>query len=78
VPAAPLTTAFAQAVRNARRAKGLSQEGAAAEFGIERSHYSKIERAETSPTLETVWKIVQGLGLPPSKLFRAAEKFLDL
>lgn len=77
MPPGPLTEAFAHAVRDTRKAKGLSQEAAAAACDVERSHYGTIERAAVSPTLDTVWKIAQGLQVPPAKLFAAADRTLN-
>lgn len=68
--------AFGEAIRQIRSEKGLSQEDAALESGIDRAYYGHIERATKSPTLNTVWKIAEALKTQPSELFARAEKLL--
>ena len=62
------------AIRNQRRAAGLSQEGLALEARIDRSFLSEIERGLKSPTVETILVIAQALGLKASELIRFAEE----
>lgn len=68
--------AFGEAIRQVRFEKGLSQEDAALESGIDRAYYGHIERASKSPTLTTVWKIAKALDTRPSELLSRAEKLL--
>ena len=60
--------------RNYRKAKGLSQEVLSGLAGLDRTHYSKIERGLRSPTLETLFKIAHALDIPPHELIVAIEK----
>lgn len=69
--------AFGQAVREIRKERGLSQEQAALDGGIDRAYYGHIERASKSATLRTIWKMAAALGVPPSALFMRAEQILD-
>lgn len=55
-------------IRRLRKAKGLSQEILSGLAGLDRTHYSKIERGLRSPTLETLFKLSQALDIPPHKL----------
>jgi transcriptional regulator with XRE-family HTH domain len=70
------TQAFGEAIKQARSERGLSQEAAALESGIDRSYYGHIERATKSPTLATVWKIADALEMKPSELIRRAEQII--
>ena len=57
-----------------RKEKGLSQEVLSGLAGLDRTHYSKIERGLRSPTLETLFKIAHALDIPPHELIIAIEK----
>jgi transcriptional regulator with XRE-family HTH domain len=69
--------AFGQAAREIRKERGLSQEQAALDGGIDRAYYGHIERATKSATLRTVWKMAAALGVPVSDLFIRAERILE-
>jgi transcriptional regulator with XRE-family HTH domain len=69
--------AFGQAAREIRKERGLSQEQAALDGGIDRAYLGHIERATKSATLRTVWKLAESLGVPPSAIFARAERLLE-
>ena len=48
-------------IQKCRRDKRLSQEILSGLAGLDRTHYSKIERGLRSPTLDTLFKICQAL-----------------
>ena len=52
---------LALALRDARRAKGLSLDAIAKLSGVSRSMVSQIERGESSPTVATLWNLTQAL-----------------
>lgn len=56
--------------RHFRTAKGISQERTALEAGIDRTMLSKIERAVTNPSLDTLLKLANYLGVTVSDLLR--------
>lgn len=64
--------ALGEAVRAARKARGMSQEALADAAGIDRSHMGKIERGERNLTFLNVTKIAAALNGPPSELLRKA------
>lgn len=74
--AASPAIAFGLALRQAREARGLSQEEAATAGGIDRSYFGHVERATKVPTLNTVWRVADAVGLRPSQLFVQAERIL--
>lgn len=49
-----LTAVFARNLRLCRQSAGLSQERLAEFSGLDRNYIGKLEREESSPTLETV------------------------
>ena len=61
-----------EAVRAARKAKGLSQEALADAAGIDRSHMGKIERGERNVTLLNIKRIAKAMGFKPSDLLTSA------
>lgn len=56
-----------------RREKGLSQEVLSGLAGLDRTHYSKIERGLRSPTIDTLFKIAHSLDMSPHQLVREIE-----
>jgi len=69
--------AFGQAAREIRKERGLSQEQAALNGGIDRAYLGHIERASKSATLRTIWKMASALGVPVSDIFIRAEQILE-
>lgn len=55
----------------------MSQEILSGLAGLDRTHYSKIERGLRSPTLDTLFKISQALELQPHELVIKIEKELQ-
>ena len=53
-----------------RTRKGMSLSGLA---GLDRTHYSKLERGLRSPTLDTLFKLAQALDVPPHEIIQAIE-----
>ena len=60
-------------IQSLRISKGLSQEVLSGLAGLDRTHYSKIERGLRSPTIDTLFKIASGLGMPPHEIIIAIE-----
>ena len=68
--------AFGQAAREIRKERGLSQEQAALNGGIDRANYGHIERASKNATVKTIWKMAAALSTRPSDLLIRANKSL--
>lgn len=60
------------AIRERRTALGMSQEAFADAIKMHRAYYSKVERGEKNLTLQTIWRVTQGLGVKPSQLLKDA------
>lgn len=56
-------------IRIARIKRGISQEGLADIAGLARSTMGIVERGEQSPSLQTISKIANALGIDIHKLF---------
>lgn len=57
-------------VRTQRSRTGLAQERLALEAGVDRTMVSKIERGLTNPSLETLLKLSNHMGISISDLLR--------
>ena len=64
-------------IQRLRRAKGMSQEVLSGLAGLDRTHYSKIERGLRSPTIDTLFNIAQALDMAPHEIVSAIEKALE-
>ena len=63
-----------QVIQRFREQKKQSQELVSGFAGIGRTHLSAIERGERKPTLETLFKIADALGVKPSVIIAAIEE----
>ena len=61
-------------IRAYRLERGLSQEVLSGLAGLDRTHYSKLERGLRSPNLETLFRLAQALDVAPHVLVRAIEE----
>ena len=64
-------------IRHVRREKGLSQEVLSGLAGIARTHLTMIENGTMHPTIETLCKIAQALGLRTSELLSMMEEKIE-
>jgi len=58
-------------IREARKAKGLSQESLALEAGLDRSYVGGVERGERNIAVLNLARIAKALGIPVSSLVRS-------
>lgn len=68
-----LQSALAKRVRALREASPLSQEAMAAEAGLDRTYYARLERGEANPTWIALARIAAALGVHPSELVDGVE-----
>lgn len=66
-----------EVIRACRTRKGLSQEVLSGLAGLDRTHYSKIERGLRSPTIDTFFKIAHALNIPPHQLMEELEQAVE-
>jgi len=64
-------------IKKLRENKGLTQEVLSGLAGLDRTHYSKIERGLRSPTIETLFKIAFALDIAPHEIMIEIEKNID-
>ncbi len=56
-----------------RKRAGLTQEVLSGLAGLDRTHYSKLERGLRSPTIDTLFKLAHALDVAPHEIVRAIE-----
>ena len=61
---------FGAAIRRFREKQGYSQEAFADKIRVHRTYVGGIERGERNPTLSTIHRIAEALGVPAWRLFR--------
>lgn len=76
-PPATAKVALGKALRKLRLAAELSQEQLGLESGVQRNFISLIETGQNQPTIGTIFKLADALGVKPSKLVSEAEKLTD-
>lgn len=68
-----LTKSFGHAVRGLRAKAGLTQEDLADASGLSRNYVSDLELGKKQPTLSTIARLAEALGLRPHELVKHAE-----
>jgi transcriptional regulator with XRE-family HTH domain len=69
--------AFAVTVRELRAQKAISQEGLAYAAGVDRGYMGALERGASTPTLDTVFRLLPALGVNFVEFAVALTKNLD-
>ena len=67
---AAIAHAFGGTVRRRRREAGLSQEELAERADVHRTFVGRVERGETSATVQTIVKLARALDVKPADLMR--------
>jgi transcriptional regulator with XRE-family HTH domain len=63
--------AFGRVLRDARRARGMSQEDVASEADVDRTYPSLLERGLREPTLDVFFRLCRAVRRPPADLLNA-------
>jgi len=61
---------FAKNMKKLREAKGMSQGDIHRATGIDRAYISNLEAGKQNPTLETIGKIAEALGISSGELLK--------
>lgn len=75
---AAVRAAFGRRVREVRLAAAVSQEELAYRSGLDRSYVGQVERGERNLTLENIYRLAEGLGVPAASLMVEFNAALDL
>ena len=60
----------AQNLRRLRQDRGLTQEELAGQAGLNRNYVGMVERAENSPTVDTLEALAKALKIEPEQLLK--------
>lgn len=71
-------SAFGRRVREVRLSVDISQEELAHRSGLDRSYVGQVERGERNLTLENIYRLAEGLGVPAARLVVELNDLLDL
>lgn len=63
--------AFGEVLRAARESKKLSQEKLALNAGISRNSIGSLEKGEFAASIDTLFKVAEGLDMLPEELIKA-------
>ncbi|MBR4080187.1 MAG: helix-turn-helix transcriptional regulator [Clostridia bacterium] len=66
--------AMGQLIGRLRTVRGLTQDVLAGLAGLHRPHLTSIENGRKAPSVDTLWRIADALGIPLSELIRLAEE----
>jgi DNA-binding XRE family transcriptional regulator len=72
----PQHAALGLAIRELRRASGISQEALAANCGLHRTYVGGIERGERNVSFANLLRIADALAVRPSELLERSERHL--
>ncbi|NPV54795.1 MAG: helix-turn-helix transcriptional regulator [Firmicutes bacterium] len=61
-------------IQRIRKAKGISQADLARASGLAQSFISSVESGQKSPTVRSLIKLAEALGVPPEKILELCRK----
>lgn len=70
-------TLVGRAIKECRKRKELTQDVLSGLAGLDRTHYSKIERGLRSPNIDSLFKIAAALEIMPHELVKEIEKYVS-
>jgi transcriptional regulator with XRE-family HTH domain len=68
-----LEAKFGKVLKELRLKKGLTQEELATDCNLDRTYISLLERGERQPTISTLFKIADALGVSASSIIKQLE-----
>ncbi|TLY81053.1 MAG: helix-turn-helix transcriptional regulator [Gammaproteobacteria bacterium] len=71
-----IRSTFGQVLREQRTARGISQEDLALNADVDRTFVSQMERGIRQPTITTIMKLAEALGIQASALVARMERLL--
>lgn len=65
---------FGLVIKKMREETGLSQEKFALSIGMDRTYYASVELGKRNISLQNIYKIASGFGVPVSSIFQKIEE----
>lgn len=69
--------AFGKALREVRKRRGLSQLDVSTASDLDRAYLSELERGLKNPSLETIFRLADAMGVPATELIKKTAEILD-
>ena len=69
--------AFGSALREVRKRRGLSQLDVSTASDLDRAYLSELERGLKNPSLETIFRLADAMGVPATELIKKTAEILD-
>lgn len=69
-----IQVAFGKACKLHREKLNISQEKFALSIGMDRTYYSSVESGKRNISIQNIYKIADGLGVPIEELMKTAEE----
>ena len=69
--------AFGNALREVRKRRGLSQLDVSTASDLDRAYLSELERGLKNPSLETIFRLADAMGVPATELIKKTAEILD-
>jgi len=71
-----LVLAFGHVLKKHRMVKGFSQEQLALYCDLDRTYIGMLERGQRQPSITTIFKLSEQLGVPPHKIIQEVEQLI--
>lgn len=72
-----LNKAFGKALREVRRKRGLSQLKVSTASDLDRAYVSELENGLKNPSLDTIFRLAEAIGVAVADLIRKTAEYLD-
>lgn len=69
---------FGLVIKKLRKETGLSQEKFALLIGMDRTYYASVELGKRNISLQNIYKIASGFGIPVSSIFQKIEELENI
>lgn len=76
-PVENLNRALGIVLRKHREERGIAQERYALDIGVNRTYVSLVERGKRNPTVGSLFRFADGLGIAPEQIIAEARQLME-
>ncbi len=69
--------AFGKALQEIRKKRGFSQLDVSTASDLDRAYMSELERGLKNPSLETIFRLADAIGISATELVKKTSEFMD-